>query len=260
MTTAAKAKPVPETLGSALKKLRARIGISARELSDKLERQNEQFVAGIERSGQTSFDALRAIIGYFEKHPSLSEAERARVGIELVQAALGRKIDALPATDRDDDREVQKELTAGDEIWVISDIVAEDDSIEWLRLTASNLVKGVNYSYFFPFTRMDEDCHALVLRLAGACKQLSKKAGILESHLRVFHMSNVGFPITYRIIHPLDAQRRSGAYSIRAEFTNPQRVTMPFEQVSKLVRMIRSLLELGSHATPKNGMLSQLFP
>jgi hypothetical protein len=252
--------PDRNRLGPCLKKFRGKLGISARQLSEHLERENDQFVAGIERSGQTSFEGLRAIIKFFEAHPELNETDRANVGVELIQAALGMELGAVPATDRDDDQEVQRELEAGDSIWIVSDVVAEDDSTEWLALTAANLAKGVNYTYFFPFVRMEEDCRALVVRLAEPFKKMRKSAKSLEDHLRIFQVSNLAFPITYRIIHPLDAARRSGIYSIRTDLPRPRRLAMPSEQLTKMVRTLNLVLELGAQASPKNGTIKSLFP
>jgi len=256
---------------------REQAGLSRAELATLIAK-TPQFVAALESrnkpkqpSLETLHDLIPALATRAVKGPIPPKASPEvwswKVAVDLALSAIGLDVPAGVPVTLAEELADQAGLSEGTKIWILTDLLAEAESQEFARQTADNTLKGIEYSYFVPFS-MDESHWR---RAVDSIRRLRKSStGKLDDALTMYQISNCAFPCRLRISNPLHNERKGtyglGWASARAHFLF---YPAPRDLLHDTVRVLGELIgQLSTGPTRPDGIcgnerlgfIRQLFP
>lgn len=246
-----------EKFSTILKKRRESLGLSRRELANKIKK-SQSYILALEDPNserKPSLETLRRIVFFLscnkEQFQSLSVDNinpvnwrkiDSKVPFRLILSAIGIEpevLSGLPFSRKDGELKEQTKLEEGAEVWVVSDLLYEAMSKEYAEYTANNIKKrGIKYIYFLPtYVHESHWKRAIEYIKAG----ISESAEMVHESVRLYYVARCAFGCRLRISNPR-GQSPTASYSLSS---GPAREYLHYPVPSELITtMVRTFDEL----------------
>lgn len=215
-----------------------------------------------------SLDSLKELLAYFSKQ--LENEPDGQLSPTFVKDALetiwGVNLALAPGIRREQDRHFQEDLADDVSVWLVADRLAEetDTTGAWIRTVAAAVYgRGVQYVYFLPFSKLEEECRLLGESIRAEAAQQGLDTSKSGDRLQVYQLSDMAFTSRMRLVLPLPPRQPYGHMGVTDDKGQILRVLMPRDLVDRTVERLNALmrnLKNKLDGNPKVGLLRKVFP